>query len=281
MRNAQGLIFYQPSLDISGADVPSGSSCGPRVLQARDSRLSGLIAFGVLICLIALTTACSSREAPLASAAQQPEGPQRDAVSQPADSGLAIKRGVLKLSDKGGAFTPCDSQSELLLIDQSDGALEQAFRGERSNGRVALYVEAYGELLPASEAPQASGYAGVFVLEQALYAGLQDEVRGCASPAPDYVVVAHGVEPFWSAKINEDGIEWLQPEAPAPIVLGAPDTEVVEGVVRYGASDGAHELEVLIDARACQDPMSGEYFAYSARAVLDGREFNGCARVGR
>jgi len=34
-------------------------------------------------------------------------------------------------------------------------------------------------------------------------------------------------------------------------------------------------------AQVCRDAMSGEFFAYSARAVLDGKEFNGCARVGR
>ena len=50
---------------------------------------------------------------------------------------------------------------------------------------------------------------------------------------------------------------------------------------RYRASDAGHEVEVLIDARSCSDAMSGEFFAYSARAMLDGKEFNGCARVGR
>jgi uncharacterized membrane protein len=36
-----------------------------------------------------------------------------------------------------------------------------------------------------------------------------------------------------------------------------------------------------VDAQTCRDPMSGELFAYSARAVLDGKEFSGCARVGK
>jgi uncharacterized membrane protein len=51
--------------------------------------------------------------------------------------------------------------------------------------------------------------------------------------------------------------------------------------VRYHAAGNGHELELLVDAQTCRDPMSGELFAYSARAVLDGKEFSGCARVGK
>jgi uncharacterized membrane protein len=51
--------------------------------------------------------------------------------------------------------------------------------------------------------------------------------------------------------------------------------------VRYHASGNGHQLELLIDAQTCRDPMSGELFAYSARAVLDSKEFTGCARVGK
>ena len=40
-------------------------------------------------------------------------------------------------------------------------------------------------------------------------------------------------------------------------------------------------VELLVDAQTCRDPMSGELFAYAARAVLDGKEFSGCARVGK
>jgi uncharacterized membrane protein len=38
---------------------------------------------------------------------------------------------------------------------------------------------------------------------------------------------------------------------------------------------------LLLDAQPCRDSMSGEFFAYAARAVLDGMEFKGCARVGK
>ena len=104
---------------------------------------------------------------------------------------------------------------------------------------------------------------------------------GCDEPAADYVVKARGTEPFWSVEVGEAGIVWRQPQEPKEIVLGAPQTQDAEGAVRYHASSNGHELELLVDAQTCRDSMSGELFAYSARAILDGKEFSGCARVGK
>ena len=93
--------------------------------------------------------------------------------------------------------------------------------------------------------------------------------------------MARGTEPFWAAEVGEAGIVWRQPAEPKEIALAAPQTQDSEGAVRYHASGNGHDLELLIDAQVCRDAMSGEFFAYSARAVLDTREFSGCARVGR
>jgi uncharacterized membrane protein len=110
---------------------------------------------------------------------------------------------------------------------------------------------------------------------------LQGQVRGCDEPAASYIVAARGSEPFWAVEVGDAGIVWRQPSEPKEIALGAPQTQDAEGAVRYHASDNGHELELLIDAQTCRDPMSGELFAYSARAVLDSKEFTGCARVGK
>ena len=74
---------------------------------------------------------------------------------------------------------------------------------------------------------------------------------------------------------------WRQPDEPKEIVLGAPQTQDAEGTVSYQASGRRPSVELLIDAQTCRDSMSGEFFAYAAKAVLDGKEFNGCARVGK
>jgi uncharacterized membrane protein len=175
-------------------------------------------------------------------------------------------------------FRACDDKDDLWLIDTSDGALAQLL----AEGATPAYVEVYGERVPVpDDIPAARGSAGAFILEQLLYAGIAGEGAGCAKPAPDYVVAARGNEPFWSAQVTDTGMVWKQPEAPQEIVLGELQSQDAEGTVSYRASSGDHKLELMIDAQACRDSMSGEYFAFAARAVLDGRQFKGCAHVGK
>jgi uncharacterized membrane protein len=142
-----------------------------------------------------------------------------------------------------------------------------------------LYIEAYGER--AIDQPAAPGFAGTFLLEEALYAAPDGQTRGCDAPAQDYIVAARGNEPFWSIEVTDAALLWKQPEEPKEISIAAPQMQDSEGAVSYAAANDAHKIEVLIDAQSCRDDMSGEYFAYAARASLDGKQFTGCARVGR
>ena len=54
----------------------------------------------------------------------------------------------------------------------------------------------------------------------------------------------------------------------------APQTQDSEGAVSYVAANPEHKIELLIEAQACRDDMSGEYFACS-----DGRTIEGCVMV--
>jgi putative lipoprotein len=251
-----------------------------------------------LMCATTLVLAACSRQPeqqPMPSAAPDTTAPsalpsaavtqQQSAPAQsepPADSSLAIKRGVAMLAQDRMTFRPCDEKTELWLLDQSDGVLRQTFEGEMQKGPAMLYIEAYGERAPVAEdIAEARAYAGTFVLEEVTYAGVQGQVRGCDQPAATYIVAARGNEPFWGVEVGDNGIVWRQPAEPKEIALGAPQTQDAEGAVRYHASGNGHELELFVDAQTCRDSMSGELFAYSARAVLDGKEFTGCARVGK
>jgi uncharacterized membrane protein len=255
--------------------------------------MRGLRRISALMCSTTLVLAACSREAeqpppmsPETTAPastipieQQPSPAQPEA---PADSSLSIKRGIVMLAQDRVTFRPCDEKAELWLLDQSDGVMRETFAGEMHKGPAMLYVEAYGERAPVAEdVAEARAYAGTFVLEEVTYAGLQGQVRGCDEPAATYTVAARGSEPFWSVEVGDAGIVWRQPSEPKEIALGAPQTQDAEGAVRYHASGNGHELQLLVDAQTCRDPMSGELFAYSARAVLDSKEFTGCARVGK
>ena len=250
-----------------------------------------------LVCFTALALAACSREpeqqpapsapdtstplaAPSAAANEQQSPPLPP--EPPADSSLSIKRGVAMLAQDRMTFRPCNEKAELWLLDQSDGVLRQTFESEMQKGPAMLYIEAYGERAPVAEdIAEARAYAGTFVLEEVTYAGVQGQVRGCDEPAPGYTVAARGNEPSWAVEVGDDRIVWRQPTDPKEIVLAEPQTQDAEGAVRYHASGDGHELKLLVDAQTCRDSMSGELFAYSARAVLDGKEFSGCARVGK
>jgi uncharacterized membrane protein len=203
----------------------------------------------------------------------------------PAESGLAIKRGIAVLAADHSTFRPCDEKAELWMIDQTDGVLARTFAGENAeagNEPLKLYVEAYGERAPVSDdIPAARAYAGMFLLEEALYAAPEGQGRGCELPMQDYIVAARGSEPFWSIEVTETTLIWRQPEEPKEITLAASQTQDAEGAVSYTAAGDGHQMDLLIEAQACRDAMSGEYFAYAARASLDGKKFTGCARVGK
>ncbi|WP_161810286.1 COG3650 family protein [Steroidobacter agaridevorans] len=242
-------------------------------------------------CAVLLTLAgCSKAPEPVAPAAaptadtatssQPSEAP---ATSEPpAESGLAIKRGIVTLAPDRASFRPCGEQKDLLLVDQTDGVLKREFSGEKdANGAdqgLKLYIEAYGER--AIDQPAPEGFAGTFLLEEALFAAPDGQTRGCDSPPQDYIVAARGNEPFWGAEVTEAALLWRQPEDPKEISIAAPQTQDSEGAVSYVAANPEHRIELLIEAQACRDDMSGEYFAYSARATLDGKKYTGCARIG-
>jgi uncharacterized membrane protein len=252
----------------------------------------GLRQISTLVCSTLLAAACS-REAEQPAAPSEPTAPANAATpavpeaaptqsAPPTDSSLAIKRGIIMLAQDRMTFRPCNEKVELWLLDQSDGTVRETFADEMQKGPAMLYVEAYGERAAVSEdIAEARAYAGTFVLEEVLYAATQDQVRGCAEPAVNYIVMARGTEPFWTVEVGDAGIVWRQPADPKEISFGAPQTQDAEGAVRYHASGNGHDLELLVDAQTCRDAMSGEFFAYSARAVLDSKEFSGCARVGR
>ncbi len=169
---------------------------------------------------------------------------------------------------------PAASRSDLLLVDQTDGVLKREFAGEKdadgADQALKLYIEAYGER--AIDQPAPEGFAGTFMLEEALYAAPDGQTRGCDSPPQDYIVAARGNEPFWSAEVTEAALLWRQPDEPKEISIAAPQTQDSEGAVSYAAANTDHKVELLIEAQTCRDDMSGEYFAYSARATLDGQE---------
>lgn len=227
--------------------------------------------------------------APAAVAGAPTEAEEIPTESEPpAESGLAIKRGIAVLSADHSTFHPCNESDELWMLDQTDGILARTFAGEKDvegvpNQPLKLYIEAYGERVPVSDDTPAAArsYAGTFLLEEALYAAPAGPTGGCETPPQDYIVAARGNEPSWSIEVTHAALTWRQPEEPKEISLAVPQTQDSEGAVNYTATGKDHRMELTIEAQPCRDATSGEYFAYAARATLDSKQFNGCARIGK
>ena len=219
-------------------------------------------------------------ESPAPVSQAESDAPPAQTADDTAESSLELKRGLLTLSEERMLFKPCGAQDQWWVIDQTPTALTQTLIEESPGAVTEYYLEAYGERAPATGEPRAQGAKFLLVLEEILYAGAAGEVRGCDAPAPTYVVAARGTEPFWLVEVHEQRMIWRQPEEPKELIFGAPDMQNAEGGVRYAGVQGAHELELIVHAQACRDAMSGEYFAYTAKAMLDRKELTGCARLG-
>jgi uncharacterized membrane protein len=197
------------------------------------------------------------------------------------ETSLSLKRGLLTIAGVRGTYKPCGSDAALWVVDQSDGSFQALAAVTDPND--AVYVEARGERGPVPEdEPAASAYTGAFVMEQILYASPPAPNRGCEAPGPAYIVRARGNEPpqSWTVEVNDQKMEWMQDKGQA-ITFDKPRELDTEGAVSYEGRNGEHGLQLVIDSQSCRDPASEEFFAYSARAVLDNKEFKGCARVGR
>jgi putative lipoprotein len=210
-----------------------------------------------------------------------PSASTESATEPPAESSLAIKRGVITVASDRITFRLCEDKVDLWLVDQTDGGLDEA-TGPRSSSTAAMYyIEANGERGPALQDPAAArAYAGAFSLEQVLYAAPQAQLQGCDAPAPDYVVVARGHDPDWSVQIDEAKATW-QGQDHKDIALGALETQDAEGTAQYDTNSNGHKMQLLVAAQPCKDLSTNEYYAYAAKAVLDGKSFSGCARVGK
>lgn len=239
------------------------------------------LATPLLIAMACVLGGCErAPQTPASTPGAQPDAPLGENVVDTAESSLELKRGTLSLSEERALFQPCGTQEQWWVIDQTPSAMTQTLIAESQGAAAEYYIEAYGERAPASGEPRAQGAHYLLLLEEILYAGVPGEVRGCEAAAATYIVAARGTEPFWMVEVHDERMIWRQPEDPKELVFGAPDTQNAEGGVRYAGVQGAHQLELIVHAQACRDAMSGEYFAYTAKALLDGRELSGCARLG-
>lgn len=193
------------------------------------------------------------------------------------ESSLTIRRGTLSLGAETRSFLPCGQTEALWLLDQSDAILEETYARLTNELGSPLYVEIRAERTVTG---MPAGYSAALLVEELLYAGFPGEGGGCQANPPTYRVLARGNEPFWAVEVHVDRMLLRQPELAAPLEFSVEQSLDGEGSVTFRGTASAATLEVAVTSTACSDSMSGEYFAYTATARLDGQELHGCARLG-
>lgn len=228
-------------------------------------------------CAALMLFACKPASSPPPETAAPTSGDQTTQAPAPtpaeleAESSLSIKRGIVTQTDKAFGVRLCSANSEIPLVDQSEGAFARVYA---DLGGKPIYIEAYGERMDSAAGD------GNFALEELLYATSVNPANACTAPAATYELLARGSEPTWSVEVSRDTMLLRQNDAPTEIKFTGIDTSDTEGAVTYRAGVDKHILELTVTLRACHDAVTGEFFAYSATAKLDKHGFSGCARVG-
>ena len=91
---------------------------------------------------------------------------------------------------------------------------------------------------------------------------------------------ATGNEPGWMVEISDDdsvllvlnyGADRYRFESPKPQSLDA--------TIRYPLQQGSHHLTLTLEARRCQDSMSGVVYPTRVTLEFDGRTLSGCGKA--
>ncbi|WP_410003428.1 COG3650 family protein, partial [Pseudomonas aeruginosa] len=90
---------------------------------------------------------------------------------------------------------------------------------------------------------------------------------------------ANGNEPFWSARVNNQGLRLDRPEHET-LALPYVAEELPNGSTSYSSEANGKKVELWIAPSSCTDSMSGAFSSYSAELRIDGETLRGCAYPG-
>lgn len=247
----------------------SGEETGPRhAVRAQAHRLLALL----------LLAACGG--------SGSPEG--GDAPDEP-DAGPPISEAIVEGSFRGMAifdvdgrprFEPCGpvAASSLLLVDSAGGDLEGAYQELVGEPGGRLYVEVRGRVEPVDRGLLPGGPDRRLVAEEVRRAAL--DADGCDETLDGLVFRATGNEPFWNAEVTSLDITLNRPDRRSiTFPFSAPQDSAGATVYTTRVAGGASLRLELIEER-CHDSMSGFWFPYAARAVVDQDTLTGCAAEG-
>lgn len=192
---------------------------------------------------------------------------------------LKTFRGAFLFGKKIRSFTECGETDELWVIDKTGGTLQPARGLLAIPPNKPMFVVVRGTRAKAPVKGLGKDYAGTLIMKELIHASNPNESLGCRDPHHDYAYKAQGNEPGWTITVSTDEIAFHSINTtplsfPAASLMRNGETTHIE------TSSEHHELTLEMTEGLCLDMMSGEQFGWSARAILDGTRYTGCAKQG-
>ena len=183
-------------------------------------------------------------------------------------------RGFFISNGKVNQFQTCGAPQVLWAVDKS-GEMNAVYEKLNTRQGSPLDVEVVGTVGPAP--PEA---AAIQLTQQLTITKLRrasSEGNGCTEDLGPVEFRAFGSEPKWSSEIYPRGGISLIRAAESRTEFPYVPAKVTGAARLYESKNKDHTFEVTITEERCVDPSSGNLYAYSVTALLDGKPMKGCA----
>lgn len=189
-----------------------------------------------------------------------------------------LLRGAMRLDDSVAVFKACgDKGREYTLVDGSGGDVTRVYRELAATTGAPVFMEVRGVVLR----PAAGGPARLELYAEKLERA-ERQGPGCRRALGRLEALVLGSSPAWQVEIAPSGVVFASLDDRGTLMFPARTGDwPTDGALHYeGASVGA-ALALTLTPERCRDGVTGNVYALTARAVLNGTEYRGCAIRGR
>lgn len=188
-----------------------------------------------------------------------------------------LVRGTLQMEGSVALFRSCGAKGrEYAFIDATRGEIAAAYRELAAAPGAPVYMEVRGVVLGAP------GDAGRLELRAEGLERGEREGPGCRRVLGRLEALLLGSAPAWQVEIGPSGVTFASLQDRGTLIFPARTGEwPPDGQLRYEGRAADATLALALDPGRCRDALTGNLYALSARAVLNGNEYRGCAIRGR
>jgi uncharacterized membrane protein len=218
------------------------------------------------------------RLAPLLAALALLAGPAAAADPDPRTARHAL-RGMLTMQGDAGVFRACgDKGREYLLVDASQGGeIAAAYRDLAASPGAPVFMELVGVVLQSPP-----GVRPDRALQAERLARAERTGPGCRRVFGRIEALALGASPAWQIEISPVGVTFASLEERGMLAFPPRGGDwPADGALHYEGRSPAGTLFLDLEPARCRDSSTGNLYPLTARAVLNGTEYRGCAFRGR